>query len=416
MLAGWAFLPNALMALDASMSTAEGRLQFGNTQITPGVTVLGEYNDNIYLGNGENRTTERETWDWITHVQPQLLTRYLFQGRGYVGLGYKGNYAYYNQRGGNNWASHTGIFELKYDAPAGLIAGGRYLYKETEDPYGSGTEYKAGVPLVDRATTTGKWKLGYAVADMSRFLLYYNYYKQDYDDDILDYSQDYDQHEAGCGVQVRVGAKTWAFVRFFQGSRDYYTYPNVAGAVNGATDADHDWQRANIGLLWDSGGRLSGELNVGYKKLEYDSETTNIPTERYDDEEIVIAATAVTYEIASGTAMTLNIANDLKPVAADTNDYYEDTLVGIQFHHALTEKLRLLMGADYSQANYYRDNRDDDNYRAMIDLDYLIQPWLTASVGYTYREKESSTDIAPDHGDSNEYVVNKYALKISAVF
>ena len=53
------------------------------------------YDDNIFLGNGNNNTTELKESDWITHTVPSLLLNYQLDGRGQVNAGYLGDYAWY---------------------------------------------------------------------------------------------------------------------------------------------------------------------------------------------------------------------------------------------------------------------------------------------------------------------------------
>lgn len=406
--------PDILLALEPPK--AAGRLHFGNYSILPGVTVVEQYDDNIYLGNGKNKTSELEESDGITHLQPQLLTQIAFPGRGYAGVGYKGDYAYYSDYDSNNWQSHTGVVELDYESPAGLIAGGRHMYADTEDPYGSDIEYKSGVPLTARETHTSKWRLGFATPELLKFLVYYNFYNQDYDNDILDYSQDYEDNEFGCGLRVRAASKTWAFVRWFRGFRDYYTHL-VPGPVTEANDADYEWQRVNFGLLWESGGRLSGELNVGYKDVDYDHETAGAAGAEYDDRDTWVAATSITYRLARQTRVTLDVSNDLRQVGANTSNYYEDTRVGLNFGHVFLEKMKVQAGITYRQWDYYRFSRDEDDYIASLDVDYSVRPWLTVGAGYFYKEKQSdSKSLADNYGEIHEYTVNRYVLRLSAVF
>ena len=82
-----------------------------------------EYDDNIYLGNGDNDTTGSKDADWITHLRPSLVAKYDMMERGALSLGYTGDFAYYNANSSNDWASNKIAFKGDYKAPVGLIVG-----------------------------------------------------------------------------------------------------------------------------------------------------------------------------------------------------------------------------------------------------------------------------------------------------
>ena len=89
---------NLLMFLSVSAMAQEGKIRIGNLKIIPAITLQEGYDDNIYLDNGNNNTTdnttELEEEDWITHFQPSILFNYDFIGRGGLALGYQGDLAY----------------------------------------------------------------------------------------------------------------------------------------------------------------------------------------------------------------------------------------------------------------------------------------------------------------------------------
>ncbi len=403
------------------MAEEEGRLKFGNFKVVPGLTVLGESNDNIYEGNGENETTELEESDWITHAKPQLGLQQIIPDRGAIVLGYKGDFAYYSDYSDNDWVSNTGMLDFDYITPRGLFVDFSMVYTETEDPYGSDNEYKSGIPLTDRSTNRIKCKTGFVHEEISKVLLLYNFYKQDYKNNLLDYSQDYEEKEFGFGVEMNVATKTWAFLRWYRGYRDYFTHLDPEDET---LDSDYHWQKIVFGFTWDSGARFSGEMNFGYKWLDYDVNDSGIELQsliprqdRYKNKDNWVAATSVTYHVNAGTDLTLEIANDIKPVGSDSNNYYEDTRVGLGFSHLMFQRLKLAASVAYSCADYRLNRRKDDNYIGTFNADLQILHWLKAGVGYSYKQKESSSNNALDnYGKNNEYEVNRYFVNISAVF
>ena len=215
-------------------------------------------------GDGSNNTTEREESDWITHVKPGVMLDLTFPDRGKMTAGYQGDLAYYSDNSDNDWQTHKGMFILNYDSPGGLIAGINNTYTNAEDPYGSAEQYGIG-------TLTKRWnndlasKVGFNFSDRFKILAFYNYYKQDYDNDVRDFTQDYYSNEVGAGFEVKVMPKTWMFLRYYYGSQTYFTHRS---GVTSSNDASFEWHRANTGLGWDSGAKLAGEINFGYQWKE----------------------------------------------------------------------------------------------------------------------------------------------------
>ncbi len=398
-----------LMLLSAHAIAQEGKLQFGNLKIIPGITLQGLYDDNIYLGNGSNKTTELEESDLITHVMPALGFNYSLPERGSLFLGYMGDLAYYRDNSKNDWQTHKGILALNYNAPGGLILGIDYVYTDAEDPYGSDSQYKLGTPLTERSLNDGKGKIGYNLGSRFKILAFYNYYEQDYDL-AADYTQDYDINEVGAGFQIRLLPKTWGFIRYHYGEQDYFTH-KAADNVTEKTDADFDWSRVNAGLTWDDGAKLAGELNAGYMWRNFENERDSNGN-KYEDKETWIADTSVTYLATANTSLTLNIYSALRTTGAGSNEYYEDVGGSLSLKQIFFTKFTLSLGGTYSTNDYnlpVAKKKEEENRLGSIGLDYQIQDWLSAGVNYTYREKESNYK-------EDEFSNNQFMISLKAAF
>jgi len=398
-----------LMGLSSeALAQQGGKITVGKLKVIPSLGVQEVYDDNIFLGNGTNNLTERKESDWIFHAMPGLLLDYAIDGRGSVKLGYSGDYAYYNDFEDNDWKSHTGLFGLDYQAPAGLIVGVNNTYIDTADPFGSDNQYNLGIQTERWSDRLGT-KLGWKFGDRFKVLGYYNYYKQNYKLE-TDYSQDYDADEAGLGFEMKVLPKTWAFVRYYHGARDYFTHPAGTG-VNDSNDADFDWDRAEAGLTWDSGAKLIGEVNFGYQWKSYDN--TLDPTGKpYDGRDTWVAATSVSYLATTTTTLTMSLARAVRDTGSNSNEYYDDTTIGLGLIQTLFTKFTLTVTGAYGMNEYNLpvvNEKDQDNYLATVNLDYQIRDWLTAGVGYLYNRKDSN--YAED-----EYRNNRFMMSLRAVY
>ncbi len=387
-----------------------GKFQIGKMKVIPELTVLETYDDNIYAGNGTNQQNEREESDWITQFQPGLTLDYALPGeRGNIGFGYAGAYAYYADEDENDWQNHTGFLNVNYKAPGGLIFNLAERYSDAEDPYGSPDQYGIGVPKTERWNNDLKTLLGFEFSRKFRVIGRYNHYKQDYDA-LADFTQDYTVQRFGADLQMLVMPKTWAFLRYMYGEQDYYTHPAGMG-VTDRNDADRDWHEVTAGLTWDSGAKLRGELLFGYAWYDFDN-PQDPAGNLYQGKDTWVAGTNIQYQMREATRFTLGIARTVRTTGAASNEYFEDTSFSVGVVQGFTHRFFVKANLSYSLNTYnlpVRDPREDDNYYANVVLEYLLQDWLKAGVGYDWSEKESNYD-------ANDYTKNRAWVFLKAKY
>jgi uncharacterized protein (PEP-CTERM system associated) len=212
------------------------------------------------------------------------------------------------------------------------------------------------------------------------------------------------------GAESRFLPKTWGFLRYHYGMRQYNT--NAPGQTD-AFNSDSKWHRVNAGLTWDPGAKLSGELNVGYQWRKYDHQFTDaFRTAQREDKNTWIAATSINFMPTEGTLIIMNINRAVRSTASDTNEQFVDTGIGLTLQQKLLLKLTLKAGVTYSRNEYnvpVGSERTDNNYLANVGLDYNIQDWLTVGVAYNYNRKDSNVDI-------QEYADNQYMAQLKVVY
>ncbi len=397
------------MLMVGSVWAYQGKIKMGKISVIPGVSLTEEYDDNIYLGNGDNDTTEKKESDWITHIKPSLVFLYDMMNRGQISLGYLGDFAMYSSNGDNDWNSHTIAFKSDYKAPAGLLVGLNNTYINADDPYASENDYKLG-EQTKRWSDDLNFKLGYQFVDKFRVIGYYNFYKQDYDLE-QDYSQDYDNNEVGLGAEMKVMPQTWAFVRYFHGARDYTNHPAFIPRLSDETDADFTYNRVNVGLGWDATAKLSGEFNVGYQWNSADNEFD--PYGRaYEDKDTWVAQTKVTYLASPKTKIGGDLFRAVRYTGGDLSEFYEETGFGLNVSQNVLTKGVLRAGAGYSVHDYNQpsaDTRSDDNYKVLLGFDYYIREWLMAGVEYRYWDRDSNYDVY-------DFKDNRFMITIGVVY
>ncbi|MDX1775918.1 MAG: outer membrane beta-barrel protein [Desulfobulbales bacterium] len=362
--------------------TPEGNaIGAGKLKFFPELAVGLAYDDNIfYEESGEES-------DQVSHLIPRLMIDYSLEERGSVKFGYAGDFAYYRDFSDNDWRRHNLGLLLDYNAPSGLFLDIVNDYVDTSDPFGSKEDYALGEQK-DRWNNLFAVGLGFNFGDKFRVAAYYNNNKQEYDNEDVDWNQNFDEDEYGVGVEKRISSKTWGFARFLHGSRDYNT-DSPDGTVTESNDADYSTDRLFLGLTWDASSRITGELNLGYQWLEYDNrlDAADIP---YQDDNTWLAATRIDYSIKPGvTDLHVRFARGTYQRGSFTRVFYDGTYLDVWLLHRFFSWYRLKLNFSIGR-NEYNTNRQDDDKRFGIGLEYLVWRRITLGLGYDYTDRDSN--------------------------
>jgi len=412
-----AFLTCCLAAILVLGTSAPGRTQ-GNIRIGDKFTLpLGMdletvFDDNIYLGSGDNFPTEKEVSDTILHIKPNVGLNYEMPERGNIFVGYEGDWANYSKESENNWKTNKGLFDLNYQAPGGLLLGANNVYADAEDPYGDATQFGLGQPLTKRWYDDFKSKVGWNFGNTTRAMALFNYYIQEYDQEI-DKTQDHEDYEIGAGVEYKGLAKTWAFVRYHYGNVDWTGRPASLPGLNDTNDADYTYHRINVGLTWDPGSKVSGELNLGYQFNSFDNET-DVNGNEYTDDDTWIAKTVINWQVYENTLLFGSLMRAYRVTGAFSNEYFTDTGISLGVRHRFYTKFTAEALASYFRNEYNTNDRDDDNYELYAKLGYDVREWFNIAASWYYREKDSSSNLP--NPDYNDYKNNQIALIASFQF
>ncbi|MCP4578615.1 MAG: outer membrane beta-barrel protein [Deltaproteobacteria bacterium] len=407
------------VTVEDELSQERGRIHIGKVTVIPGIRLSGNYDSNIFLGNGytsnpnnpgtttNGKLNKPVESDYIFNVNPGLLINYDLGDRGHLNLGYEGAWAFYNDYTVQNWNNQRGILDFDYKAPSGLIAGLRNVYNNGNDPYGDATQFGLGF-------TQKRWnndlnaKLGWDFFNRFKVIGFYNLYKQEYQD-VRNSTQNWTDNVGGLEFACRVLPKTWAFVRYHYGTQSFDD-----DQISSANDASNKRNRISGGLAWDGGGKLGGELNFGWQWLDYDNDI-DTQGNTYENRNTWSADTSIDYRATETTALTLNITRAIRTTGAARQEYYDDTQVGINVFQDLPYKFSANGGFVYSKNDYntlntqLTEDRVDDNYNVYAGVTYKIRTWLDASLNYRYMKKDSN-DVTQSFTD------NQVSLSLGAAY
>lgn len=391
-------------AAQDDQETEKGISFLGQWKALPLLAVESTYNDNI------NLTAENEEDDLITIITPALSLEHSLFGRGAVSLGYGGYFAYYSDNSDNDWQTDRIDFNLNYQAPSGLIIDIVDSFNEAEDPGGTLNEYGEG-ERKERWSNNFRNKIGYDFRNRLRMYGIFSFYRQDYDDDILDWSQDYDEKEYGFSIELRILPKTWSFMRFFFGETDYTTVSpdGLPGTpVNESNDADSSWKEFGVGLTTDPTSKLQGELNFGYTWFTYDNDMDK-DGKPFDDNNTWIARTNIEYLMSPKTTWDVNIMRAVIQTGSNSKEFFERLDLGVSIRHKFFTKFFLKAGVNYRLNDYNTSltgpERADERYDVKLGLNYQINRWFTVGTKYNFIDKDSNYP-------ENNYTNNRFTITL----
>jgi hypothetical protein len=412
-----AIFAGCLAVILVLVTGAPGMTQTQNTQtqsmirisekltLPMGMQLENVFDDNIYLGAGTNTTTEDVVEDSVFHIKPNIGINYDMPERGFVFAGFEGDWASYATEDQNNWQTNKGLFNLDYEAPAGLILGINELYADAADPYGDSTQFGLGRPQTERTYNDFNGQFGWNFGGTMKALAYYNNYFQDYKQEI-DKTQNHKDQEFGVGVEYKGLGKTWIFARYHYGEVDWDGRPNPAdplvppalGGLNDSNDADYQYHRINAGLTWDPGSKITGELNLGYQWNSFDNQF-DLFGNPYVEKDTWIASTVINWQAQENTMIFASLLRAYRVANGFSNQYFEDTGIAAGVEHNFATKWTvegLISWAEHE----YNYNRKDDLFEGVARINYAIQEWLGVAAYYRYRERTSN--IAVEEYDDNQ--------------
>ena len=390
---------------------AQGDIRIGKVKVTPKVAYKGELNDNIYLRDDEES-------DFINTLTPGIGFSFEDTPGNYVNAGYEVDLVGYTDNSDNNYEAHrlTGGFGLK--SPLGLYLKVSDHYVDTGDPYGTDEEYKLGVPETERWNNTVRVSAGYEFADRFTIEAEYKNFVEKFDLS-EDEWQDREDDVYGATFSYKFMPKTSVLVQYRRTERDYMEQEDGAqyGGYTYSSETSENYRLNDylIGLHWEPGAKISGDVKFGWGDKEYDNDR-DPDGNKYEDNDTWIAETMLLYKASEKTTINAHVMRSIKEsTRIRESNYYIDTAVGLGLNQALVERFYLNFGLEYRtnehDAHAGLRDRTDDIYNAQVELEYRIQTWLTASAGYEYEKRDCTSDYK-----EYEYTVNKGIIRISALF
>ena len=194
---------------------------------------------------------------------------------------------------------------------------------------------------------------------------------------------------------------TTRYTRTFTPALDVYGEIGYTDYQYDNTSLEEDWHEydANLGIVYRFWEHYTLDLSYGRYDRNTDGDGDDADGDNFH------ASLVRDFEHQSFT-LSFDQGTDVDDFSGDNNGYTEFWRVQAAFTYAFADRWTLtgsgLVGNDDYQDEL--ESHDEDSYEVNVSLAYVVFPWLSLSVEYTYDENDSSID-------EDDYTDNRVAFR-----
>ncbi len=172
---------------------------------------------------------------------------------------------------------------------------------------------------------------------------------------------------------------------------------------------DYDYKLANnprnstntailVGATWEATAKTTGKVLVGYEQKEFDDD-------RRDELKSPMWEVGIDWEPRSYSTFSLK-ARRAFDEGDDGSDAIQASSASLAWRHQWIERVTTNLSLGLAEYVYEGQDRDDDLLSAGLELIYSPRRWLDVSLGYRYRDNDSTV---PDE----RYQRNIYRISVA---
>jgi len=336
----------------------------GPLMVRPQFDITETFNSNLFY------RPDHEIGDFITGISPGI---HLYLGKpehNLISLNYQFErliHADQSQLDGNN---HAFTIQTQLQGPHWLLSGQDKIQLLSNRVLGAELNFVQS--LVDYNMYSDNYRLTYNLGEKTSVYLAGAF-------DAIDYEKgtsvlDYNNLAVTTGFAYAALPKTTFFGEIYYGQTA--TDPNMPTMPK---YAHSDFLGGFLGAKGDFTAKVSAQLKVGYESRQFSDNTPS-------DGNLVVAA-SLDYRYSEKSSATLSAVRRSGVSVQSGNAAYVLNNVSVQLKQAIgsRDKWMASLTASYDAYNYQGNvfaNRTDTLYRVSVGLNYLVQVWLTAGVGY----------------------------------
>lgn len=348
--------------------------------IFPKLTVVGEYNDNIFA------TENGKVADGIFRTTPEINVTSNWS-RHSLNAHARTTFNQYAQNSDQNTDDYTIGADGQLDVLRSLaIFGGAELSELTEPRTSAGSEgqpfpvqFEQTSVYLAAAKTFNRLKLS-ARGDWKEF----NYLNTT--GNFPQNDRDRDQWNATARADYAVSPDTAVFVEVTGNWREYRLgsspIENGVAVYPNFVNRDSDGITALVGANFDLAALVRGEIGLGYMEQSFKDSAL-------DDYSGFGARGQVEWFPTQLTTVTLTGSRSVEDASMPGASTYLSTNVGLRVDHELMRNIILTGTATYGDDDYRGIDRQDTRYGAGVGANYLMNRNVGLNLSYNYYKKEA---------------------------
>lgn len=314
-----------------------------------------------------------------------------------VTAGYNGEYALYEARSKENYKDHWLGADIAMDLTPRFNLFGDVNYQRQHESRGStaSNNQSPNPNIWDQRAVGLEGVYGRRSAQMQIGL------RTEYSD--RDYTNN-NQSDRDTGIwrntmtaYYNIGPKTQLVVEPSYETTKYQNQPAAPGGLY----QDSDKFKILGGVRWEATAKTTGEVKVGWSDKDYEDN-------RLADNSGLAIDANVTWQPKTYSTVGLNVSRDIEDASNGTSNSYEHLSIGLNWRHALSNRMLMKTGVNLSKDDY-DSGLTDKYYDFSIGIDYDLSRALTLGASYSYENQNSDTP-------NSDYSANVLNLGLTATF
>lgn len=358
----------------------------------PELTLGVDFDDNIFA------TAADEVSDTIWIVQPSLNVETTWSRHKIEAYAIGENREYSDTDSESSWTYALGASGHVDVTRKFLINGGFGTAELIENRRFAGAASYAAEPIeysTDAWFVGGEWTSG-----RLRFQARMDVADYDYEDAVLvgggfDDQDFRDREETMYTVRgdYAISPDTAVFLRYRQNERDYDLKPPAVAELR-----DSDGYMIDAGLDFDIGGKVRGQVGVGYNEQTYDDPDFGTLDGWGADAVVEWYPTQLTTVTVSGDRRIQD-----SPIE-ESGGFTSETF-GVRVDHELRRNVILSAGVENSNHDFLGIDREDDRWTNFVAATWLVNPNVGVEASYTMIDQDSEGLLGTQDFEENIFGV-----------
>lgn len=183
------------------------------------------------------------------------------------------------------------------------------------------------------------------------------------------------------------------FFRIMPKTSVYLKYRYTDLNYENVLDRNANEQDFLAGLKWDFTTKTNLNIQAGYGIRSYE-------TASYEDNENFVCQVNLKYQLSPKTRLMLDAYRRNEESSESIYDFTKTTAANFRYIQILSPKVDVELKASYRRYDYIASKAESagapdriDNYSSFTPtFSYNFQPWLSASLAYSFRKRDSDQD------------------------